>query len=195
MLCEPCNPVHVVKPSPLRGSSSRPALPTRHHRRPQIAAAAASNATSFISLSISSLPLPSQPSNAHHVCFHRGDHRRGPGCACARAKRLLPLGGGPSALLPVAHPSYPHSTHPLTHPQIQVNNGSDSDAAGAGAEGADVSIPASIQNRSERKSRKSLQNIGLKRVTGITRVTMKRPRGVSAPLPARGLAAALGAGR
>ena len=91
----------------------------------------------------------------------------------------------------------PHSTRYLllVLSQIQVNNGSDSDAAGAGAEGADVSIPASIQNRSERKSRKSLQNIGLKRVTGITRVTMKRPRGVSAPWPARELPAALEAGR
>ncbi|PWN28985.1 nascent polypeptide-associated complex, alpha subunit [Jaminaea rosea] len=58
---------------------------------------------------------------------------------------------------------------------IQVNNGSDSEAPAA--EGADVAIPASVQNRSERKSRKSLQNIGLKRVSGITRVTMKRPRG------------------
>lgn len=45
--------------------------------------------------------------------------------------------------------------------------------------GADVSLAAHVTNRAERKSRKQLQGIGLKRVSGITRVTMKRPRGVS----------------
>ncbi|CAO1624261.1 unnamed protein product [Sympodiomycopsis kandeliae] len=43
--------------------------------------------------------------------------------------------------------------------------------------GSDVAIPAHITHRAERKSRKSLQGIGLKKVNGITRVTMKRPRG------------------
>lgn len=42
-----------------------------------------------------------------------------------------------------------------------------------------MAIPSSVSNRGERKSRKSLQGIGLKKVNGITRVTMKRPRGVS----------------
>lgn len=63
--------------------------------------------------------------------------------------------------------------------QLQVNNGADADAVAAD-DGADVSIPASVQNKGERKSRKQLQGIGLKKVAGITRVTMKRPRGVSA---------------
>lgn len=62
--------------------------------------------------------------------------------------------------------------------QLQVNNGSDSEAVAA--EGADVSLTEAIENKGERKSRKQLQGIGLKRVAGITRVTMKRPRGVSA---------------
>lgn len=36
-----------------------------------------------------------------------------------------------------------------------------------------------VASRAERKSRKALQGIGLKKVGGITRVTMRRPRGVS----------------
>ncbi|KAL9931308.1 hypothetical protein V8E36_009818 [Tilletia maclaganii] len=44
-------------------------------------------------------------------------------------------------------------------------------------ENGEVSVPDRIQSRAERKSRKALQNLGLKRVTGINRVTMRRPRG------------------
>ena len=40
-------------------------------------------------------------------------------------------------------------------------------------------MPDRVQSRAERKSRKTLQNIGLKRVAGIKRVTLRRPRGVS----------------
>lgn len=59
-------------------------------------------------------------------------------------------------------------------PFLQLNVGDSSvDVQG----GSDVSIPASVQHRGERKSRKSLQGLGLQRVSGITRVTMKRPRG------------------
>jgi nascent polypeptide-associated complex subunit alpha len=36
-----------------------------------------------------------------------------------------------------------------------------------------------IQSRPERKARKALLSLGLKKVPGITRVTMKRPRNVS----------------
>ena len=45
--------------------------------------------------------------------------------------------------------------------------------------GADVHASDKVASRSERKSRKALQGIGLKKVGGITRVTMRRPRGVS----------------
>ncbi|KAK0520490.1 GAL4 enhancer protein [Tilletia horrida] len=44
-------------------------------------------------------------------------------------------------------------------------------------ENGEVSVPDRIQSRAERKSRKALQNLGLKRVPGISRVTMRRPRG------------------
>ncbi|CBQ69877.1 related to nascent polypeptide-associated complex alpha chain [Sporisorium reilianum SRZ2] len=43
--------------------------------------------------------------------------------------------------------------------------------------GADVHASDKVASRAERKSRKALQGIGLKKVGGITRVTMRRPRG------------------
>lgn len=36
-----------------------------------------------------------------------------------------------------------------------------------------------IQSRSERKARKALLSLGLKKVPGITRVTLRRPKNVS----------------
>jgi hypothetical protein len=65
-------------------------------------------------------------------------------------------------------------------PQLQV----ESDVEASGATGGDVTIGEHVTSKPERKARKSLQNIGLKKVQGITRVTMRRPRGVSA-LPER----------
>ncbi|KOS15105.1 nascent polypeptide-associated alpha subunit [Malassezia pachydermatis] len=46
------------------------------------------------------------------------------------------------------------------------------------AENGEVSVPDRVQSRAERKSRKALQNIGLKKVSGIQRVTLRRPRGL-----------------
>ncbi|UZJ53999.1 hypothetical protein CBS101457_003319 [Exobasidium rhododendri] len=43
--------------------------------------------------------------------------------------------------------------------------------------GGDVAISDAIQSKAERKSRKSFQGIGLKKVAGVNRVTMRRPRG------------------
>lgn len=40
-----------------------------------------------------------------------------------------------------------------------------------------MTVGEQVSNKAERKARKSLQNIGLKKVQGITRVTMRRPRG------------------
>ncbi|PWN49890.1 nascent polypeptide-associated complex, alpha subunit [Violaceomyces palustris] len=55
---------------------------------------------------------------------------------------------------------------------LNVQDGADSDV-----DGGEVTVSDRVQSRAERKSRKALQNLGLKRVGGITRVTMKRPRG------------------
>ena len=38
------------------------------------------------------------------------------------------------------------------------------------------------QSRAERRSRKLMQGVGLKKIEGIQRVTLKRPRGVSSTL-------------
>lgn len=38
-----------------------------------------------------------------------------------------------------------------------------------------------IQSRSERKARKALLSLGLKRVEGINRVTLRRPKNVRRP--------------
>ncbi|PWN96331.1 nascent polypeptide-associated complex, alpha subunit [Tilletiopsis washingtonensis] len=53
----------------------------------------------------------------------------------------------------------------------------ESDVEASGATGGDVTIGEHVTSKPERKARKSLQNIGLKKVQGITRVTMRRPRG------------------
>ncbi|WFD19725.1 GAL4 enhancer protein [Malassezia caprae] len=47
----------------------------------------------------------------------------------------------------------------------------------ADVDDGEVGVPERIQSRAERKSRKTLQNIGLKKVQGIQRVTLRRPRG------------------
>ncbi|CAD6888277.1 unnamed protein product [Tilletia controversa] len=60
---------------------------------------------------------------------------------------------------------------------IQDLNVADSSDENEGENGGEVSVPDRIQSRTERKSRKALQNLGLKRVTGINRVTMRQPRG------------------
>ena len=39
-----------------------------------------------------------------------------------------------------------------------------------------------IQSRSERKARKALLTLGLKKVPGITRVTLRRPKNVRIPM-------------
>lgn len=43
----------------------------------------------------------------------------------------------------------------------------------------DANEPAAPQSRAERRSRKLMQGAGLKKVEGIQRVTLRRPRGVS----------------
>jgi hypothetical protein len=40
-----------------------------------------------------------------------------------------------------------------------------------------------LQSRSERKAREALANLGLKKVAGITRVTVRRPKNVRSSLP------------
>jgi nascent polypeptide-associated complex subunit alpha len=53
----------------------------------------------------------------------------------------------------------------------------------AEAEGGEVNIPAgstvAIHSRNEKKARKAIAKLGLKHIEGISRVTLRRPKGVS----------------
>ena len=58
---------------------------------------------------------------------------------------------------------------------------SSSDDSDAGKDG-EASIPAgstvAVHSRNEKKARKAIGKLGLKHVPGITRVTLRRPKGV-----------------
>lgn len=80
---------------------------------------------------------------------------------------------------------------PTNQPTVEEAD-SDSDDSHAGHDHGDhgdhsESIPAganvSVQSRGEKKARKALAKLGLKQVTGITRVTLRRPKNVSSALP------------
>lgn len=58
----------------------------------------------------------------------------------------------------------------------QANLGG-SPAAPAAVAGSDVVATEAVANRAERKARKGLQGIGLQRIPGVTRITMRRARG------------------
>ena len=66
-----------------------------------------------------------------------------------------------------------------------ADSSSDSDADAGDAEG-ESGIPAgssiTVHSRNEKKARKSIAKLGLKQVPGITRVTLRRPKNVSASL-------------
>lgn len=58
------------------------------------------------------------------------------------------------------------------------------------AEAAEAGLPAGssavIHSRNEKKARKAIEKLHLTRVPGITRVTLRRPKNVSAELGGRG---------
>lgn len=63
-----------------------------------------------------------------------------------------------------------------------ASSSSDSDEAEAAGGEGESGIPAgstvTIHSRNEKKARKSIGKLGLKQVTGITRVTLRRPKNV-----------------
>ena len=69
-----------------------------------------------------------------------------------------------------------------------ASSSSDSEPEEATGEG-DANIPAgasvAVHSRNEKKARKAIGKLGLKHVPGITRVTLRRPKGVSLLLHAR----------
>lgn len=68
-----------------------------------------------------------------------------------------------------------------------ADSSSESDEGDAGTgEAGDGGTPAgssvTVHSRNEKKARKSIAKLGLKHVPGITRVTLRRPKNVRAPL-------------
>lgn len=64
--------------------------------------------------------------------------------------------------------------------KVQIEDNDDSsDSEGEAGEG---SIPAgssvTVHNRNEKKARKAIAKLGLKKVEGITRVTLRRPKNI-----------------
>src|SRR4051812_27238019 len=75
---------------------------------------------------------------------------------------------------------------PEKNVRIEEVDSDDSDSeveAEAEEETGDSSIPSgaavAIHSRNEKKARKAISKLGLKHVEGITRVTLRRPKGVS----------------
>lgn len=64
----------------------------------------------------------------------------------------------------------------------EASDSSDSENEEGAGEG-EASIPAgsavAVHSRNEKKARKAIGKLGLKHVPGITRVTLRRPKGVS----------------
>jgi len=55
--------------------------------------------------------------------------------------------------------------------------------AGEGEANIPAGSQVAVHSRNEKKARKSIGKLGLKQVPGITRVTLRRPKGVRAHLP------------
>ena len=57
------------------------------------------------------------------------------------------------------------------------------DTSDSEVEGGEANIPAgasvAVHSRNEKKARKAIAKLGLKHIEGITRVTLRRPKGVS----------------
>jgi nascent polypeptide-associated complex subunit alpha len=72
---------------------------------------------------------------------------------------------------------------PTNQPTVEeVDSDSDDSHEGHAHGGHSESIPAgasvSVHSRGEKKARKALAKLGLKQITGITRVTLRRPKNV-----------------
>lgn len=67
---------------------------------------------------------------------------------------------------------------------VQIEDESSSESEGEGEEAGEAVIPqgasAVVHSRNEKKARKAIGKLGLKHIEGITRVTLRRPKNVSA---------------
>lgn len=62
-----------------------------------------------------------------------------------------------------------------------AESSSESEGEGEVAEGLPAGSSAVVHSRNEKKARKAIAKLGLKHIDGITRVTLRRPKGVSMP--------------
>lgn len=76
--------------------------------------------------------------------------------------------------------SNPRVEEIVDEPEKQVEQVDDSSSDSEGEEGG---IPAgssvTVHSRNEKKARKAIAKLGLKKIEGITRVTLRRPKNVS----------------
>lgn len=72
---------------------------------------------------------------------------------------------------------------------VNENEEHDSDSDSEAEGGIPAGATAVIHNRNEKKARKSIAKLGLVRVPGITRVTLRRPKNVCAAVIPRGVEA------
>jgi len=65
--------------------------------------------------------------------------------------------------------------------KVEVEEAGD-DSSDSGDEAGEGSMPAgsavTVHSRNEKKARKSIAKLGLKKIEGITRVTLRRPKNV-----------------
>ncbi|KAH8662129.1 hypothetical protein BX600DRAFT_465638 [Xylariales sp. PMI_506] len=72
---------------------------------------------------------------------------------------------------------------PVTKPTVDDDDSSDSELE-AGEDGPSGSA-VQIHSRNEKKARKAIEKLHLTRIPGITRVTLRRPKNVSARVAAQ----------
>jgi hypothetical protein len=76
----------------------------------------------------------------------------------------------------------PDDDKPTKGVEVEDADSSDESEPELAEEGGEASIPAgsqvAIHSRNEKKARKAISKLGLKQVEGITRVTLRRPKGV-----------------
>lgn len=65
---------------------------------------------------------------------------------------------------------------------VEIEDGesdSDSEVEGEAESGVPAGASVTVHSRNEKKARKAIGKLGLKHIEGITRVTLRRPKGVS----------------
>lgn len=71
---------------------------------------------------------------------------------------------------------------PTNQPTVEEASSDSEDSHAGHDHGETEAIPAgaavSVHSRGEKKARKALAKLGLKQITGITRVTLRRPKNV-----------------